>query len=270
MYFNRRQENTPSNSGVAIARHLGMKVCSIDRRYFQTDPDSEYLYWAGIYNCQDMNLHQVREHVGGGAVLLTGVLGELWYNAQSTPQDKLSTVNDKLERWDLSCHGLSEVRLHIGYVHAPAPYIGARRRKRLFDLANSKDMRPWSIGGNYDRPIPRRIAEDAGIPRDIFGQSKLATVVEFMPPYIPYGKALRREFFHFLWKTRGLRLSYLSIAPEINRAMWRVLDRTRRTRFAQVHQKDARTSHDRRWLQRRSLRVLCQQDSILLRHLSLE
>ena len=36
-------------------------------------------------------------------------------------------------------------------------------------------MRPWSIGGAYDRPIPRRIAEEAGVPRDLFGQNKMAT-----------------------------------------------------------------------------------------------
>jgi hypothetical protein len=82
--------------------------------------------------------------------------------------------------------------LHIGYV---PPYIGARSRKSLFDLANSEAMRPWSIGGTYDRPIPRRLGEDAGVPRDRFGQRKLATIVEFLPPYLPYGAPLRREFF---------------------------------------------------------------------------
>jgi hypothetical protein len=35
-------------------------------------------------------------------------------------------------------------------------------------------MRPWSVGGDYDRPIPRRIAEEAGVPRQWFGRVKLA------------------------------------------------------------------------------------------------
>ena len=98
---------------------------SIDRRYFQIAPENEYLYWAGVHDCQDMNLHEVREHVGDVAVLLTGALGELWSNAASMRAHLVATVNDQLERLDLSCHSLSEVRLHIGYVHAPAPYIGA-------------------------------------------------------------------------------------------------------------------------------------------------
>jgi hypothetical protein len=35
-------------------------------------------------------------------------------------------------------------------------------------------MMPWSIGGNYDRPLPRRIGESAGGPRACFGQLKKA------------------------------------------------------------------------------------------------
>jgi hypothetical protein len=51
---------------------------------------------------------------------------------------------------------------------------------------------------SYDRPIARRIAEEAGVPRHLFGQSKMGSVVLFSDPSIPYGKALRREFFDYL------------------------------------------------------------------------
>ena len=33
-------------------------------------------------------------------------------------------------------------------------------------------MTPWCIGTDYDRPIARRIAEEAGVPREWFGQNK--------------------------------------------------------------------------------------------------
>ena len=33
-------------------------------------------------------------------------------------------------------------------------------------------MRPWSVADFYDRTIPRRIAEEAGIPRSDFGRVK--------------------------------------------------------------------------------------------------
>ncbi len=36
-------------------------------------------------------------------------------------------------------------------------------------------MAPWSVGGRYDRPLPRRIAEEAGLPRERFGVRNRAT-----------------------------------------------------------------------------------------------
>ena len=47
-------------------------------------------------------------------------------------------------------------------------------------------MQPWSVGGKYDRPICRRIVEEAGIPRDWFGvhkkgsSDKLLTINNFL------------------------------------------------------------------------------------------
>ncbi len=37
-------------------------------------------------------------------------------------------------------------------------------------------MDPWRIGGDYDRPIPRRILEQQGVRRDKFGIRKLASI----------------------------------------------------------------------------------------------
>ena len=227
-YFRRKQElNRPSDSGEEICRQLGIKMASIDRRYFLKDPNFEKLYWAGVHCCEDMNLHEVCKYVEKGAVLLTGQLGEMWYNASSTPSDRLRMVNDQLEKWDLSGASLSEARLHIGYVHAPAPYIGARSRKSIFALTHSESMRNWSIGGTYDRPIPRRLAEEAGVPRHLFGQVKLATVVELLPPYLPHGSLLRKEFSSYVKRKRGpLALMQMRLLPKINSAVvklqWRI------------------------------------------------
>jgi len=38
-------------------------------------------------------------------------------------------------------------------------------------------MRPWDIGGDYNRPIARRIVEEAGIPREVFAVRKKAAGV---------------------------------------------------------------------------------------------
>jgi hypothetical protein len=223
-YFKKRKEQRPTDSGQTIAQRLGIDLSIIDRRYFLTDPSSEHLYWAGTHNCQDLNLHQIREYVGDGAILLTGHAGgRYWRNAGAVNKDQLSSVNDQLERGDLSGLSLSEARLHTGYVHVAAPFIGARSHKSLFDLGNSDEMRPWSIGGTYDRPIPRRIGEDAGVPRDAFGRFKLATVVESLPPYVPHCATLRTEFLKFFRRKQGIfRTVNFLLAIRLNYMLVRV------------------------------------------------
>lgn len=63
------------------------------------------------------------------------------------------------------------------YARAPAidlsvPVIGARRYADIGNISRSAEQRPWSIGGDYDRPIPRRLLEEAGIPRGAFATRK--------------------------------------------------------------------------------------------------
>ena len=59
-------------------------------------------------------------------------------------------------------------------------------------------MGPWRLNCAYDRPIPRRIAEATGLKRGMFGQVKIASVLEFPPPLLPVGDKLRREYIRFL------------------------------------------------------------------------
>jgi hypothetical protein len=40
-------------------------------------------------------------------------------------------------------------------------------------------MRPWRVGGNYDRPIPRRLVEEAGVPRRAYAREKRAITQPF-------------------------------------------------------------------------------------------
>lgn len=93
---------------------------------------------------------------------------------------------------------MAEFRLVVGLIHLPLPYIGARQKQDIVNITESPDMDPWRLGNAYDRPIARRIAEEAGVPRHTFGQSKMGSVVIFAEPAIPHGKALRLEFFDYL------------------------------------------------------------------------
>jgi hypothetical protein len=59
-------------------------------------------------------------------------------------------------------------------------------------------MAPWRLNTHYDRPIPRRLAEEAGLDRAEFGQVKMASVLEYPAPVTPVGDALRRDYLDFL------------------------------------------------------------------------
>ena len=71
--------------------------------------------------------------------------------------------------------GYSEFRLRVGFAHVPVPRIGTRYPATLNRISRSTELAPYSLGGSYDRPIARRIAEEAGVPREAFGQVKTAT-----------------------------------------------------------------------------------------------
>ncbi|MFL2105634.1 hypothetical protein [Desemzia sp. FAM 23991] len=74
---------------------------------------------------------------------------------------------------------LIEHRLRVGYIFAPLPTFGGVEWKSLWELSNSFEMEPYSVGGSYDRPIPRRIIETAGIPRESFGVEKKGVGINY-------------------------------------------------------------------------------------------
>jgi hypothetical protein len=68
---------------------------------------------------------------------------------------------------------LTDFRMRVGFLHFAVPGIGAIHAPALHRLTESDEMRPWRIGGRYDKPIPRRLAEEAGAPRRLFGFRKM-------------------------------------------------------------------------------------------------
>lgn len=59
------------------------------------------------------------------------------------------------------------------------PLIGGDRWTDLKRISNSEEMTPYSIGDHYDRPISRRLLEEAGVKRDMFGQKKFGGGISY-------------------------------------------------------------------------------------------
>lgn len=175
-----------ADSGVAAAKYLGYKnIIERDADAYKSRNDfPETITMAGgdigteISFCsfdEDMKDHLVYSGENGDFV---------WGKVEG-----YQTVNDEIHIvWRNSEIGLWESHLHQEYIPVPMTSFGIRHWPDLFRISNSAEMQKWSVGGDYDRPIPRRILETKGLPRDSFGKRK-------------YGAGF---FYAFDWKKRIL------------------------------------------------------------------
>jgi len=131
----------------------------------ESDADDIRYFSVGT-NYADIPLKAPEEYLAG-RVALTGFLGDMIWDIHSKPSGVLAREN-------VAGNGLYEYRYRAGFVNLPVPYIGALRDASISRISKSADMAPWSIGGRYDRPIARRIGEEAGVDRNAFGQKKTA------------------------------------------------------------------------------------------------
>ncbi len=190
-----------ADSGVGAAKYLGYQnIIERDADDYKLRSDfPETLSMAGgdigteISFCsfdEDMKDHLVYSGENGDFV---------WGKVEG-----YQTVNDEIHIvWRNSEIGLWESHLHQGYIPVPMTSYGIRHWTDLYRISNSEDMNPWSIGGEYDRPIPRRILESRGLPRESFGWKK-------------YGAGF---FYAFDWKKRILNRMSAPSAVEFKKYM---------------------------------------------------
>jgi hypothetical protein len=88
-----------------------------------------------------------------------------------------TVIDRNLVRYGTSGVSLMEYRLVAGFVQCPVPMLGGRQIADLRRLGRTPELAPWSVGGDYDRPVARRIIEEAGVPRDAFAVRKRGMVM---------------------------------------------------------------------------------------------
>jgi len=114
-----------------------------------------------------------------------------------------------LYRGSPSGYALAEARLRYGVLDCSVPYLFATSIASVHRITMSPEMAPWRLGNDYDRPIPRRLLEEAGVERAAFGFGKKAVAQDFDSPQ---GAELRREFFATSAWTRLGERCYRSVA----------------------------------------------------------
>lgn len=125
----------------------------------------EFIATAGAGD--DVTFYPFREYLDQ-KIFLSGVYGDFVW-------EKDAPLTPGLPKRGIFGKSITEFRLNTGYFHLPIPALGARFSAPLMSLSNSREMQSFSVGGSYDRPIPRRLIEEAGIPREEFGVEKCAT-----------------------------------------------------------------------------------------------
>ncbi len=183
-----------SDSGAEIARCLGLKCREYVHR--QNLYQNEVAVWAAAGNPAGLNL-TIFDYPEPLSVFFSGYCGDTTWCRE---------YRDRTEPFSApSIAGLSfcEFRLWRGLFHSVVPFWGSRHIRQIEKISFSPDMEPWTLNkGKYDRPIPRRLLEEAGVPRTLFGMRKEVTSVEnfFLWPFLPES---RNSFADFL-RRRGM------------------------------------------------------------------
>lgn len=155
-----------NDSGTSIGNALGMHVHEYARMDYMTRQDSPELEFLG-YGAQE----SAWEDRLVGRVLFTGFHGDkVW-------DKNCSSVTAHVVRGDPSGHSLCDFRLRTGWIHLPVPFLGVTRHASIHKISNSADVARWTLNNGYDRPIPRRLVEEEGVPRGWFGLHKRAVGV---------------------------------------------------------------------------------------------
>lgn len=150
-----------------IATRLNLEMTMRDRYAYLELPSPEPPFLASASYGYEMPFAVFRDLLAG-TVMLTGYHGDTMWSSRAARKGA-----HEFAHGSQSGLSLTEFRLDAGFVHAPVAFLGARRVGELADVTADPEMDPWRLENDYDRPIARRIAEEAGVPRDAFGYAKM-------------------------------------------------------------------------------------------------
>ncbi len=160
-----------ADDGRDAAGALDLQLEVFDREAYRAradHPEAEFL--AGGMTGEDVPVSTF-EHSIGKSLFFTGFwTGRLWAGSREYPPAHLPPG-------DFSGSGITEFALRADFIHVPLPTFGAAQGHGTGSFVHDEDMAPFTLHSHYDRPVPRRLAEEAGIPRGAFATRKRAASV---------------------------------------------------------------------------------------------
>jgi hypothetical protein len=161
-----------SDDGTEIGQILGYQVHSLPRYGYRDLPGLAEIEFCSSFENGMMAPIAAAESLVEGKILLRGDWGDRVWSL--TPY---ANAPDWLlpERFNADSGSHIDFSLRTGCLFFPVPKLAMDHVQQLHNISASAEMQPWSVPGSYNRPIPRRMLESAGVPRQAFGQSKMAT-----------------------------------------------------------------------------------------------
>jgi len=167
------RDGSVDDSGAVAAAALGMEFEAFDRLSYSSahdKPEAEFL--ATGQAGEEIIFSGLAQKLRRRTLLNGYWAGKQW---------AMSHRDDWRHIWPSTSAGASitEFRLRNDFIFAPLPCFAAVGKPDAPSLLDLPEMEPYRVGGHYDRPIPRRLAEEAGLMRGTFGVTKHAANVVF-------------------------------------------------------------------------------------------
>lgn len=242
------------DDGRPIAAHLGMRATVFDREAWRTMTNVPEALVLAHGELQDLPFTAMSSHLRG-RLLVTGQMGatvfDPWHGA---------TPNPLFGRTDYAGCTLGEFRLRTRFIALHLAAVAWVHADAARAIGRSAEMAPWQLATRaYDRPVARRIIEDAGIARGTFARHKSA--VSF--GYRSFVGDIRRVMTPAGWEDFSAFVARQPGFGPLARLRWKIGDvidkrrvvRARRLRAAGGHVPHGSTSElvARRHLYTRSL-----------------
>ena len=185
------KSNLSDDDGSEISQKLGAQPRYLDLDYSKLPAELEAWCWATAQISPELAFHALlseAETHDVPTIFFAGHAGDGVWELGLSPIMQTGQVI----RGAQSGYALIEARARYGVVECSAPYLFARSVESMHRVSGSDEMKPWQLKNGYDRPIPRRILEERGVPREAFGWGKKAVAQDLESPQ---GEGLRELFF---------------------------------------------------------------------------
>ena len=163
------------DSGARVAEHLGLQITELPIVDFEDISDTARAECSSSGGLVELNFITF-DRLLPRKLVTTGHTGNFWMG--DVPP------SSTFARMGPDGTGLAESRLRQGFIHVPVPMLGAVRGRRIHAICRSQEMKPWSVRRTYDRPVPRRILEESGVPRGLFARKKIGGIIVWSE-YVP-------------------------------------------------------------------------------------